>query len=238
MKLEITPEVKEKIYDKHSERPPITGYEVGLCEGIEFALSVIKVGYDFLSETSFVDEDVSTAEITAEIKRELHEKYNDQHTSGYRKEGINEGIEFVLKAVGVNSGFLSEINLSRRRNMEKAKLTREQDYALKQLLESTVYAEDLGLLVARQADQISRQVGWAGFYDALDSLSIDDLCRALYVGYEIIEEDQTVVIDEHMRELLRASRREFDVDQYISNEDAETFKQGFDAGMKTLGIKL
>lgn len=115
MEIEITLEMKKQIYDKHSERPPITAYEVGLCEGIETALEAMKVDCGFLGEMAFMDESGMVTELTDECKTWLSKKYNAQQTTAYGKEGIREGIEFVLNVVGIYKAFLEETD------MEKAK---------------------------------------------------------------------------------------------------------------------
>lgn len=81
--------------------------------------------------------------------------------------------------------------------MEKARLTREQADALE-------YARRI--VGGQVMDVIETHVQEAWSDDKcrpLISLTTDEVCRAFYVGIEIIEEDQEVVITEKKRQEFR-----------------------------------
>lgn len=108
--------------------------------------------------------------------------------------------------------------------MEKAKLTREQAHTLERAKETAYLGENLHSLVMAQA---TRKYPDLKFNILLD-LDMDTFCRALYVGYEIIEEDQAVVVTAEMGEaLLKAIR-------YPMDKSLKQWDEGFKAGAKTV----
>lgn len=79
--------------------------------------------------------------------------------------------------------------------MEKARLTREQADHIEEA-KSRFELEEI--LEHRVRDSFCQE--WFGY---IAELRVDTIARALYVGYEIIEEDQEVVITEKKRQEFR-----------------------------------
>lgn len=113
--------------------------------------------------------------------------------------------------------------------MEKAKLTRAQADALeseRRLLEGDTNA------------MIKVHTGGRGAkldYDkALNALSNDEYCRALYVGYEIIEEDQVITVTPELRKEIQ--------DYFLEREKDDRewmvgWRRGYKDALALLGIK-
>lgn len=113
--------------------------------------------------------------------------------------------------------------------MEKARLTREQA----ELLEEAVKCS--GGYLSETVERAARK-HWPDDLQAMKKIDMDLICRALYVGYEVIEEDQQITVTAEMREgLLKALR-------YPMGKELKQWDEGFAAGMKStlqqLGIAI
>lgn len=109
--------------------------------------------------------------------------------------------------------------------MEKAKLTKAQERALR------------SALITRKQDDLVREYAKApGFFEAAygpsASMDMDTLCRALYVGYEVIEEDQTVTVTQQMRDIIS-----FSYNEDVGNEAIDrAYKEGVRMVLERLDI--
>lgn len=117
--------------------------------------------------------------------------------------------------------------------MEKARLTKAQAGALDRACQTYTAIEAVIYLHAKGATDGQE---WGSYFAPLNEVGMDALCRALYVGYEVIEEEQVVTVTEEMREgLLKALR-------YPMGKELEQWDEGFAAGMKStleqLGIAI
>jgi len=74
---------------------------------------------------------------------------------------------------------------------EKVKLTPEQSLALAEAIEA--YPEK-SFIVFGHAKGASEGQAWKGIFEPLNDVGMDELCRALYVGYEVVEPDQVVTV--------------------------------------------
>lgn len=109
--------------------------------------------------------------------------------------------------------------------MEKAKLTREQERVLKSAI-ITRQPANLVQEYAKAPGFFNAAYGSSGFMD------LDTLCRALYVGYEIVEDEQTVVVTAEMLDDIRIAIE-------ICTRDGDfIWNQGAEYVLKKLGIKL
>lgn len=112
--------------------------------------------------------------------------------------------------------------------MEKARLTREQAEALERRKEE--HKTDYGYLV----DVHRRHSYEDDQYVALNEMDTDTFCRALYVGYEVIEEDQVIVVTPELRKEIQ--------DYFVErqNDDREWmvgWRRGYKDALALLGIK-
>lgn len=125
--------------------------------------------------------------------------------------------------------------------MEKAKLTREQARVLEGLLNEMkrAYERPEGMLIHNQVLSKVGQVTWSPSESAMEDLGVDEVCRALYVGYEIIEEDQDVVVTADMREELKKARNDvLDFRRLENTADARTwYAKGIGRALEILGVE-
>lgn len=111
--------------------------------------------------------------------------------------------------------------------MEKAKLTREQAGALMEALVGTSPAD----VVEAHTDS---EYAWEGPTATLNAVSLDTLCRALYVGYEIVEEDQVITVTPEIRKEIQ--------DYFLEREKDDRewmvgWRRGYKDALALLGIK-
>lgn len=116
--------------------------------------------------------------------------------------------------------------------MEKARLTKAQAEALDVALQHKTAEEVVEYHAASERNWDFRRAPLSG-------LTTDEICRALYVGYEIIEPDHVVTVTAEMRKTLRISREAYgpDTTTAIWNKDV-WYKRGFDNALDAIGIKL
>lgn len=108
--------------------------------------------------------------------------------------------------------------------MEKAKLTQAQADAARELVEFN----GASLAVMIFADYLNQNRKWSDAdFVALNELDADTFFRSIYVGYEILEEEQTITITEKIREELREN---FEPATGIGVEPEWT--EGYQSGMK------
>jgi hypothetical protein len=112
--------------------------------------------------------------------------------------------------------------------MEKAKLTKAQAELLEKFKKEYVTEEEI--LENKFQNFVHDRDD-----HALKHIPVRTLAIALYVGYEIIEEDQVVTVTENMRDAIRKARNE---SGYSSEQVLETWLEGFDTALEALGIKL
>lgn len=79
---------------------------------------------------------------------------------------------------------------------EKVKLTKEQALALSEAIEA--YPEK-GFIVHGHVKGAIENQDWKGIFEPLNDIGTDSLCRALYIGYEVVEPDQIVTVTEEKR---------------------------------------
>lgn len=113
--------------------------------------------------------------------------------------------------------------------MEKASLTQKQAEALEN---ATQYFQDLNEMINCHANE-----AWsAEKHQPLLKLDYDTFCRALYIGYKIIEEDQVVTVTESMRKSIVMA---FNNTMNGLNPDfEEPYAIGVRGTLDILGIKI
>lgn len=114
---------------------------------------------------------------------------------------------------------------------QKAKLTKAQAEAIKEALkrkrEGELVEEHIGVI--RDEND-----AWTNNLAALNELNPDTLCRAIYVGYVVVGEDQVVTVTEDMRADL--------LSVYIFKTEDSKFDHAFGEGMQhaleVLGVHI
>lgn len=104
--------------------------------------------------------------------------------------------------------------------MEKARLTREQAEALDRVCQTYTAMEAIIYLHAKGATDGQE---WGSYFAPLNEVGMDALCRALYVGYEIIEEEQIVTVTEEIRMNIR--------ELFEAKSGSKQFEDGFVLGV-------
>lgn len=110
--------------------------------------------------------------------------------------------------------------------MEKARLTQEAADALNKLQEEGFKPE---VIVARHAN-----VEWLWESGHLNELNLDQICRAVYVGVEVIEGDQVITVTP---ELLKEIQDYFLERQNDDREWMVGWRRGYKDALALLGIK-
>lgn len=103
---------------------------------------------------------------------------------------------------------------------EKAKLTQEQALALSEAIE--VYPER-GFIVHGHVKGAIENQDWKGIFEPLNDIGTDSLCRALYIGYEVVEPDQIVTVTAETQANIR--------ELFKSKSGSKQFEDGFALGV-------
>lgn len=113
--------------------------------------------------------------------------------------------------------------------MEKARLEQDQAEALRLLLEEDKWTKSE---IIERHTSITK---WRdGIYFSLNGLEIDTLCQALYVGYDILEPDQTIVVTESLRKEIQDA---FSEKEILISDWGIGWRRGFKDALALLEIK-
>ena len=104
--------------------------------------------------------------------------------------------------------------------MEKARLTKAQAEALEHARISFGSIERIVHLHAKGANDGEE---WGNIFSPLNEVGMDAFCRALYIGYETIENLQVVTVTEQTKKDIR--------ELFASDKGNATFEMGFSLGV-------